>query len=194
MPAEGAITPPVVIILAAGKGQRFRDSGGQVHKLDALLDGKTVLAHVLDAVKAAGLPWHLVRPSGGTGGMGESIALGVTATAGASGWLILPGDLPLIQPDTLRRVALALSEKPVVVPYYQLQHGHPVGFGRDYFTALSALQGDKGAGGIVQIAHQRGEVVSLALSDRGIVDDVDTAGDLRAIQRRHAATPTINPA
>lgn len=187
MPFEGITTPPVVIILAAGKGQRFRDSGGEVHKLDALLDGKTVLGHVLEAVKTAGLPWYLVRPPGGTDGMGESIALGVTATADASGWLILPGDLPLIRPDSLRRVALALNEKPVVVPYYQSHHGHPVGFHRSYLKVLSALQGDKGAGSIVQIAHKRGEVLPLALSDRGIIDDVDTTGDLRALQRRHAS-------
>lgn len=187
MPSDDVITPPVVIILAAGKGQRFRDSGGEVHKLDTLLDGKTVLGHVLDAVNATGLSWHLVRPPGGTGGMGESIALGVTATADASSWLILPGDLPLIRPDSLRRVALALNEKPVVVPYYQSQHGHPVGFRRDYFTALSALQGDKGAGSIVQIAHKRGEVLTLALSDSGIIDDVDTPGDLRALQHSHAS-------
>ena len=191
MQSDSVITPPVVIILAAGKGQRFRDSGGEVHKLDALLDGKTVLEHVLDAVNAAGLPWHLVRPPGGTDGMGESIARGVTATADASGWLILPGDLPLIRADSLRRVARALNEKPVVVPYYQSQHGHPVGFHRSYFTALSTLQGDKGAGNIVQIAYKRGEVLPLALNDRGIVDDVDTPGDLRAIQHRHASKTGI---
>ena len=191
MPYEGVNTPPVVIILAAGKGQRFRDSGGEVHKLDALFDGKMVLGHVMEAVKTAGLPWYLVRPPGGTDGMGESIALGVTATADASGWLILPGDLPLIRPDSLRRVALALNEKPVVVPYYQSHHGHPVGFHRRYLKALSALQGDKGAGSIVQIAHKRGEVLPLALSDRGIIDDVDTTGDLRALQHRHASKTGI---
>lgn len=191
MAREGGVTPPVVIILAAGKGQRFRDSGGKVHKLDALLDGKTVLEHVLDAANAAGLPWHLVRPPGGTDGMGESIARGVTATAEASGWLILPGDLPLIRPESLRRVALALNEKPVVVPHYQSQHGHPVGFHRSYFTALSALQGDKGAGSIVQGAYKRGEVLPLTLSDRGIIEDVDTTGDLRTLQRRHALNTGI---
>ncbi|NBD00722.1 NTP transferase domain-containing protein [Atlantibacter hermannii] len=178
MAREGGVTPPVVIILAAGKGQRFRDSGGEVHKLDVLLDGKTVLEHVLDAANAAGLPWHLVRPPGGTGGMGESIALGVTATAEASGWLILPGDLPLIRPESLRRVALALNEKPVVVPHYQSQHGHPVGFSYSYFTELSELCGEYGAKSIVKKACRMNDVMELPLKDRGIVRDIDTLNDL----------------
>ncbi len=183
MPFEGITTPPVVIILAAGKGQRFRDSGGEVHKLDALFDGKTVLGHVMEAVKTAGLPWYLVRPPGGTGGMGESIALGVTATADASGWLLLPGDLPLIRPDSLRRVARALSQKPVVVPYFHLQHGHPVGFRRDYFSALSELRGEYGAKGIVQEAYRTGDVMKLPLNDKGVMTDIDTLNDLDSIHR-----------
>ena len=71
------MSSPVVIILAAGRGERFLASGGKSHKLDALLGGQTVLAHVIRAVEAAALPWHLVRPEGGTRGMGESISLGV---------------------------------------------------------------------------------------------------------------------
>ena len=97
------MTQPVVIILAAGKGERFLASGATTHKLDALLSGTPVLMHVINAVKASGLPWHLVRPPGGTAGMGASVALGVRATPDAPGWLILPGDLPLIQPATLDR-------------------------------------------------------------------------------------------
>ncbi len=50
------------------------------------------------------------------GGVGDSIARGVGATQNAAGWLILPGDLPLIDPGSLRRVAQALASKPVVVP------------------------------------------------------------------------------
>ncbi len=105
-----AMTPPVIIILAAGKGERFRAGGAATHKLDALLHGKPVLAHVLAAARASGLPWHLVRPQGGTGGMGESIALGVKATPDAAGWLILPGDLPLISAASLCRVAQRLMK------------------------------------------------------------------------------------
>lgn len=54
----------VVLILAAGKGERYRAAGGEGHKLDALLTtaGKTrrVLDHVMDAAQDNGLPWHVV--------------------------------------------------------------------------------------------------------------------------------------
>lgn len=174
---------PVVIILAAGRGERFLASGGQTHKLAAMLDGQSVLSHVIQAVKTSGLPWHLVRPEGGTRGMGESISLGVQATAGAAGWLILPADLPLIQPGSLLHVAEGLEQKGIVVPHHQHQAGHPVGFRRAYREALLALAGDTGAREIVMGARQLGDVADVWLSDPGVVLDVDTMEDLEEAQR-----------
>ncbi len=174
---------PVVIILAAGRGERFRASGASTHKLDAILHDQSVLTHVIQAVKDAGLEWHLVRPEGGTRGMGESIALGVSATVHAAGWLILPGDLPLIQPDSLRRVAEGLCEKPVVVPHYRQQQGHPVAFSHAYLPRLTALTGDMGAKEIVRSARLQHQVLDLALKDGGIVQDIDTLADLAQAER-----------
>lgn len=175
---------PVVIILAAGQGERFYASGGTRHKLDALLEGQSVLQHVITAVKASGLGWHLVRPAGGTAGMGASIAMGVRATADAGGWLILPGDLPLIHPRTLQQVADALKTHSIVVPHFHQRHGHPVGFGHEHLPALTSLRADAGAAAIVRTARAEGRVQDLALNDAGIIDDVDTLSDL-ARARRH---------
>lgn len=169
---------PTIVILAAGKGERFYASGGATPKLDAPLGGQTVLDHVLRAVAASGLAWHLVRPAGGTRGMGESIALGVQATADADGWLILPADLPCIRPASLIEVAKGLAEKPVVVPHYRQQHGHPVGFAREYRALLCALCGHEGARSLVSDARRQGKVLDLTLGDSGIVQDVDTLADL----------------
>lgn len=180
---------PTVIVLAGGSGTRFRACGGASHKLDALLAGKPVLQHVLDTVTAAGLPCHLVRPPGGTAGMGDSIALGVNATPSAQGWLILPGDLPLVSSGTLRAVAQALQEAPIVVPYYADRRGHPVGFCRDYFAALAALKGDSGAARLVQAARDQGRVRDLTLEDAGITCDVDTPADLRRAATLLKANP-----
>lgn len=176
---------PVVIILAAGRGERFLASGAQRHKLDTLLGERTVLEHVIHAVERAGLAWHLVRPAGGSGGIGDSIALGVNATSTASGWLILPADLPLIAPESLLRVAEGLSAKPLVVPWYQQHQGHPVAFSHCYFPALRALTGDSGAKSIVQRARARGEVLDLPLTDAGIIQDIDTLEDLRRVERNY---------
>lgn len=174
---------PVVIILAAGRGERFLASGAQRHKLDTPLGERTLLEHVIHAVERAVLAWHLVRPAGGTGGMGDSIALGVNATSNASGWLILPADLPLIAPESLLRVAEGLGEKPLVVPWHLQCQGHPVAFSRCYFPALRALTGDSGAKSIVQQARARGEVLDLPLTDAGIIQDIDTLEDLRRAER-----------
>lgn len=175
---------PVVLILAAGKGERFLASGATTHKLDAQLGDRTVLAHVIQAVEAAGLAWQLIRPEGGTRGMGESVSLGVNAAPDASGWLIMPADLPLIQPASLQRVAAGLKEKPLVVPHYCQRQGHPVGFSRAFKPLLMALSGDVGARNIVKGARRDGKVLDLPLDDEGIVQDIDTLADLKNAERR----------
>ncbi|MGL5600931.1 MAG: nucleotidyltransferase family protein [Silvania sp.] len=179
---------PVVIILAAGRGERFLASGGMSHKLDALLGNKSIVAHVIQAVTDAGLTWHLVRPAGGTAGMGTSIALGVSATEQASGWLILPADLPFVQPTSLQQVAAKLQDNAIVVPHYHQQHGHPVGFRRDCLPELLSLNGDSGAKALVQHARQHNRVYDLMLNDEGILYDIDTLSDLHAAQRRKKRT------
>lgn len=180
--------PPTVIVLAAGRGRRFAQSGGTTHKLDALLDGVPVLQRVLHAVAASGLPFHVVRPDSnppdGSNGMGDSIARGVSAMANAAGWLILPGDLPLISAHSLRQVAHGLSSHPVVLPFWQEQQGHPVGFSRKCGLALMALSGDGGAAPIVRAYRQTDEIHMLHLDDPGIVTDIDTLEDLARAEAR----------
>ena len=167
--------PPTVLVLASGRGERFAASGGQVHKLQARLGDKTVLQHTLDAVRASGLPWHL--EDAGHPGMGDSIAAAVRATADANGWLVLPGDLPLIQAATLRQIAQALQGQSAVVPVLQRPggpRGHPVGFGRSCREALLALKGNQGAAPVLR-AYAATELV---VDDLGTATDIDTLDDL----------------
>lgn len=174
-PADPA---PVILILAAGAGERFRTAGGVQHKLHAPFVResvtRTVLGQVVAAAQASGLAWQLVTPEAtahhAEQGMGTSIATGVAATRNAGGWLVLPGDLPLIRSDTLRAVAYALREHPVVVPVVQGQRGHPVGFGPGCREALLALRGDQGARSVMAQCQPR----LLVLDDVGCILDVDT--------------------
>jgi molybdenum cofactor cytidylyltransferase len=148
-----------------------------------------VLERTLDAVRASGLAWHLEDV--GHPGMGDSIAAAVRATAGAAGWLILPGDLPLVQPATLRRVAEALADGAAAVqPQYAGRRGHPVAFGVGARDALTALAGERGAAPVLQALRARGEVVDLAVDDVGTVTDIDTLADLAAAE---ALLLRINP-
>jgi molybdenum cofactor cytidylyltransferase len=169
---------PTVLVLASGRGERFTASGGSTHKLQALLADKPVLQHTLDAVAASGLPWHL--EDAGHPGMGDSIAAAVRATADAAGWLVLPGDLPLVRSDTLRAVAkaLALAKHTVVIPQYQGARGHPVGFSASCREDLLGLTGNQGAALIVRAREAINSVAFLELDDVGTVTDIDTVDDL----------------
>lgn len=166
----------VVLVLASGKGERFIASGGTGSKLKALLAGKPVLEHTLAAVRASGLAWHL--EDAGHDGMGDSIAAAVRATQDAAGWLVLPGDLPLVRPESLRAVAAALAGSEVVLPAYQGQRGHPVGFSAACRDALMTLTGAQGAAPVVR----QYKSMQLALDDAGVVTDIDTVQDLAAAQ------------
>lgn len=179
-----------VIVLAAGKGERFKAAGGTQHKLDALLQGLTVRERVIKAVQASGLSWHVVLPEHTqhvhNPGMADSIACGVAATCNADGWLVLPADLPLIQPTTLQFMAKALYDATqqatpcdVVVPLYQQQRGHPVGFSKACLQDLLQLTGDKGAASVVAKHNS----LQLPVDDVGCVTDVDTPALLEAAQQ-----------
>jgi molybdenum cofactor cytidylyltransferase len=168
---------PVVLVLASGRGERFVASGGKGSKLQALLAGQPVIAHTLAAVRASGLPFHV--EDAGHPGMGDSIAAGVRATADAAGWLVLPADLPLVQPASLRAVAEALQRAALVLPFHHGTRGHPVGFGREHGPALMALAGAEGAASIVRAAQP----LKLDLDDEGIVTDIDTVEELARAER-----------
>jgi molybdenum cofactor cytidylyltransferase len=168
---------PTVIILASGRGERFQASGGQGSKLDALIGSKTVLQHTLDAVKATGLPWHL--ENAGHPGMGDSIAAATQATPNAAGWLILPGDLPLIQPATLLAVAQALQDgAQAAYPMCAGERGHPVGFAASCGLELQNLKGNRGA---AVILHAQ-SAIEIIVTDEGCMTDIDTLDQLKAVR------------
>jgi molybdenum cofactor cytidylyltransferase len=170
---ETTANSPVVIVLASGRGERFIAAGGKGSKLQAPLAGKPLLERTLDAVRASGLPWRL--EDAGHPGMGDSIAAAVRATPEAAGWLILPGDLPLVRPDTLRAVAAALAGRVrAAQPQYQGERGHPVGFSAGCRDQLAALSGNFGAASVLKAMRAIDAVADLVVDDVGIVTDIDT--------------------
>ena len=62
----------------------------------------------------------------------------------------------------------------------QSQAGNPVAFGKKYFNQLRQLQGDSGGKSI--IANNPESIIRLAVEDAGIVQDIDTPGDLSRFQ------------
>jgi molybdenum cofactor cytidylyltransferase len=78
-------------------------------------------------------------------GIGHAIAAGVSARSNASGWLVLPGDLSQIRPDTLHRVARALHDSPVTFAQHRGQPGHPVAFAAELYSELIRLHTNEAA-------------------------------------------------
>ena len=108
-------------------------------------------------------------------GMGESIRQGIQALpSNTTGILILPADLPYIQPITIERVKCALATSPIVRPIYNGQMGHPVGFDHSLFPELKQLTGDQGASAVVK-AHT---CHLIETDDFGAIYDIDHPNDL----------------
>jgi molybdenum cofactor cytidylyltransferase len=191
---------PAIIVTAAGLGRRF---GGAVHKLDQVFDGATVLATtvrhavqtqlpvvvVATAGRAAGLAGVLaprdiivLSDAEAARGMGASIATGVVERSGAAGWLVLPGDMPLVQAGTLLAVAGALDQHPVAYAQYRGRRGHPVAFAAELYSELIQLSSDDGARRVMLRYPAHGQDVE----DPGVLLDIDTPADLDALRKAHA--------
>ena len=198
---------PVVVVLAAGRGARFEGPG---HKLEQLLGPgaepliASTLRHaiqtrlrvivvsteslaplVLNHVAACDT---VIVPSPGTVptrslGMGDSIAAGVSASGDANGWLIVPGDMPLLQPETILAVASALEHYPVAYAQYLGRRGHPVGFSAELYSELVELQGDEGARRLVA----RYPHTAVDVDDPGVLIDIDNRGDLARVRAQQRA-------
>jgi len=202
---------PAVIVLAAGRGSRFL---GTEHKLAQSLGGLTVLGTTLRQAIASQLPVVVVTtealadvarrsvaardvvivPEVGSlassgQGMGHSIAAGVSARATASGWLILPGDMPRVQPATLQAVARQLAQHAVVYAQYKGRRGHPVGFSSELYSELVGLTGDEGARRLIA----RYPALAVDVDDPGVLVDVDTLADLDAVRRASVGADLPQP-
>jgi molybdenum cofactor cytidylyltransferase len=207
---------PVVVVLAAGRGERFAGrSDARGHKLEQAFAGTTVLGATISCAIRSGLPvvvvtvprlfetvsLHVPRqdiivlPDGTDPGqlrplgMGDSIMSGVTARSHADGWLILPGDMPLVQPATLRAVAEALPQHLAVYAQHRGRRGHPVGFGPELYSELAILSGDEGARRLLVRYPAHG----VEVPDEGALMDVDTETDLHALRGAHAAQGAASP-
>src|SRR5436190_1829194 len=122
---------------------------------------------------------------GASQGMGASIAAGVRASSDSAGWLVLPGDMPLVRPATLLAVARALDHHAVAYAQHGGRRGHPVGFAAELYPELTELSGDEGARRIIA----RYPAFAVDLDDPGILVDIDTEGDLDALRRRFVEPP-----
>lgn len=195
---------PTLIVLAAGQGSRFH---GADHKLEQPLANGSVLGTTLRHAIETQLPVVvvtterlapmvtrqlarrdvvIVSDENAARGMGHSIAAGVAERPSAAGWLILPGDMPMVRPETLQSVARALEQHTVAYAQYRGRRGHPVGFASELYSELATLTGDEGARRLLARYPAQG----VELDDPGVLIDIDTAADLADV---NAGAPSATP-
>lgn len=187
---------PAIVVPAAGPGRRFRGPG---HKLAQPFNGSTVLGTTLRHAIASQMPvvvvttaalLPLARPLLATRdivvlseaeaarGLGASIAAGVAERSGAPGWVVLPGDMPLVQPDTLLAVAGSLARHAVVYAQHRGRGGHPVAYAAELYSELMQLEGDDSPRRLALRYPAHGEEVD----DPGVLLGVNTPADLQALR------------
>ena len=191
---------PALVVLAAGRGRRFAnaaqapgqplgDAGVLAATLRNAVDSR--LPVVVVAVPAlAALATQLVAARDvveigddeAARGVGHTIALGVGARSDAPGWVVLPADMPLVRPQTMRAVAAALDDHAVAVAQYRGRRGQPVGFAGELYSELMPLTGDDGARRLLA----RYPAFGVELDDPGVLVAIDTEADLLSARAAHA--------
>ncbi|OWW20758.1 nucleotidyltransferase family protein [Noviherbaspirillum denitrificans] len=186
------------ILLAAGRGSRFDPSGQRNKLLQPVTGGEAVavaaarnllaaLPSVLAVVgpggeqiasrlKAAGCEVS-VCPDAGEG-MGATLVYALRQKLEATGWVVALGDMPFVQPETIRGLAAAIElGADIAAPFNQGRRGNPVAFGRTHLDELLQLRGDEGARRLLG----KHLVTAVEVNDPGIFHDIDTPDDLRSL-------------
>jgi CTP:molybdopterin cytidylyltransferase MocA len=183
------------IVLAAGGGSRFRESGGDVHKLLAPYLGRTVVEWAIEAAASAQLDTtyvvrgatdlpvpplvadrvRFVRNDRWQEGIATSLQAAVTQARrdGHAAVVVGLGDQPLVLADAWRLVARALPA-PVAVATYQGERGNPVRLSSMVWPLLPRV-GDEGA----RVVMRRRPDLVLEVPCPGRAADIDTVDDLR---------------
>ncbi|MCS7168240.1 MAG: nucleotidyltransferase family protein [Gemmatales bacterium] len=190
----------VGLVPAAGKSVRFGRN-----KLLELIDNRTVLEHVMSALRAGGasavvvvaredatLPKVLERAGAWpvvleyeTADMRETVEAGLQWLARqrktVEAWLLCPADYPAIGADVVRQLIMSYRtgiREAVYVPTYQGRRGHPVLLAWSHAERLWRFP--KTAGINAYIRQQ--PVVEVAVACPGILYDLDTVEDLARLR------------
>jgi len=96
------------------------------------------------------------------------------------GCLVALVDHPLVKKKTYRQLYDIICEDPqrIILPVYRQRGGHPVYFGRKYFSAL--LQAPLSAGARSVIQKYTDEVFRWTVQDPAVCIDIDTPADYKA--------------
>lgn len=193
---------PAAIVLAAGYSSRAPG-----FKPLLPLGGATVIETALNSLRRGGItdvtvvaghraadllaalgsrPVRTVVNENYRNGMFSSVVAGVRALpATADAFFLLPADLPLVSSHTVRLLARTGGKTgaDIVYPVFAGRRGHPPLISARLAPAILAWNGEGGLRPLLE-RYESG-AVDVAVSDEGILLDLDTAEDYRQLVRRH---------
>ncbi len=195
------------LVLAAGRSRRM----GTVNKLLIGIDGKPMVRHVAEAVRAAHLapivvvtghehervettlqelPVTIVHNPSFAEGISSSLKTGLGALpADIEAVLVCLGDMPRVTPADIERLVDAFNPvegREIIVPTRNGKRGNPVLWARRFFPEMMReVAGDVGARHLIGAYPEA--VTEVEMTSDGVLTDIDTPQALA----RLAATAKI---
>jgi molybdenum cofactor cytidylyltransferase len=195
---RSAVISSAGLLLAAGKGTRFDQTGKDNKLLAEFRNGISVITHsALNLAHAVENRIAVIRPGAKTvrehlelagylviecpdaaSGMGHSLAWGLAEarkTFDMQMLIVALADMPAVKTGTITLLLEAAQKtEDIVAPVFEGKRGNPVVFREKHFEKLSRLSGDKGAS-----QFMKDEKVTLVeVNDPGIHRDIDSPEDL----------------
>jgi molybdenum cofactor cytidylyltransferase len=188
------------IVLAAGQSRRM----GEDNKLLVPVDGRPMVAHVVDAMLASraspvivvtGHEADRVRAAltdravqwchnpDYAEGLSTSLRAGLEALPEIEGVLVALGDMPRIKAAQIDRLIAAFHPtegRAICVPTVRGKRGNPVLFATRFLPEMRQVSGDVGAKHLIG-AHAD-EVVEIEMDDDAPLLDIDTPAALAALR------------
>lgn len=182
------------LILAAGLSSRMGD-----YKPLIEIDGRSMIGHVIDTMRYAGVQKIVVitgyrqeelrehlkeegvtfvhNPDYATTQQMDSLKLGISALKGQYRRIMIsPADVPLIEEKTVDM--LLQQEGDFIRPLFHGEPGHPVLLNAEWIDYLIAYDGPAGLRGAVECNPQM-RLVNVEVPDKGVILDNDTKEDLK---------------
>ena len=190
----------IAIVLAAGRSQRF----GSDKRLTPFADGETLLSQTLSVVlpnflhtyvvlkaeddpRALLSPTHLqqvqvLRAPHANCGLGSSLADAFQGLQNADGLAaaVFLGDMPWLLTATCQKLIVFATSENIVRPRYKGRAGHPVVFGRNFWSELQQVRGEEGARALFKRLIQHCTWVDV--DDPGVTQDIDYPADLQPMR------------
>ncbi len=183
------------LVLGAGGSSRL----GRPKQLLAYGEG-TLLGHVVGVARECAFDQTIVAIGGAAEevrasvdlrgvevvvneGYGQGCSSSIAAALGALDercevLLLMLGDQPGVEVETVAALLAGRGRAPLAICRYENGRGHPIAFGRETFTALAGLHGDKA---VWKLLDRRAAEVREVPVAGPIPLDVDTPEDYEAV-------------